>query len=54
MRVKTLRKHANGFGPQYVKNVGRKYDAPETVARNLIATGLVAEDKPAKEPSGDD
>lgn len=44
MRVKTIRKHSNSHAPQYVKNVGRKYDLPERDARNLIAAGLVVED----------
>lgn len=44
MKLRTIRKHSNSFAPVYVKNVGRKYEAPEKVARNLIAAGLVAED----------
>lgn len=42
MKVKTLRKHANPYPPKYVKNVGRKYELPERVGRNLIALGFVA------------
>lgn len=54
MRVKTLRKHINAFAPQPVKNIGRKYEADERTARNLIAAGLVEEDKPVQENSGED
>lgn len=44
MKVRTIKRHGNAHAPQYVKNVGRKYDLPERDARNLIAAGLVVED----------
>ncbi|MBX7459553.1 hypothetical protein [Qipengyuania huizhouensis] len=44
MKVRTLRRHGNAHKPQYVKNVGRKYEVSERDGRNLIAAGLVAED----------
>ena len=46
MRVRTLRQHSNPHKPQVVKNIGRKYELPDAEARNLIAQGIVAEDKP--------
>lgn len=48
MRVRTLRKHSNAYPPQLVKNVGRKYDLSDQDAQNLIAAGLVEEDKPVQ------
>lgn len=45
MKVRTIKKHSNAFAPVYVKNVGRKYEATERAARNLIAAGLVEEDE---------
>lgn len=44
MKLKTIRKHSNAFAPVYVKNVGRKYEAPDRAARILIAAGLAEED----------
>jgi hypothetical protein len=46
MRVRTIRKHRNSYAPQPVKNIGRKYEVSDRDGRNLIAAGLVAEDKP--------
>ena len=43
MQVKTIRKHSNAFGPVFQKNVGRIYEVPDGVGRNLIAAGLVEE-----------
>lgn len=54
MRVRTIRRHINVHAPQPVKNIGRKYDVSERDGRNLIAAGLVEEDKPVQETSGED
>ena len=49
MRVRTIRRHINVHAPQPVKNVGRKYEVSERDGHNLIAAGLVEEDKPVQE-----
>lgn len=54
MRVRTLRKHINAHKPQPVKNVGRKYEVDERTARNLIASGIVAEDRPVQKNGDED
>lgn len=46
MKVRTIKRHGNAHAPQYVKNVGRKYDLPEREAKNLITAGLVEADAP--------
>lgn len=43
MKVRTIRKHQNGFGGKFVKAVRSKYELPETEARGLIKAGLVVE-----------
>ena len=53
MKVKTLKKHSNAYAPQFVKNVGRKYEVSERDGRNLIAAGLVEEDKPKASDEAD-
>ena len=52
MKVRTIRKHSNPHGPVYVKHLGRKYEVSERDGANLIAAGLVEEDKP--ETAGDE
>lgn len=44
MKVRTIRKHSNGFPPVYAKNIGRKYVAPDRDAKNLITAGHVVAD----------
>lgn len=39
MKIRTTRRHYNAYAPQFEKNPGRIYDAPEKVARNLISAG---------------
>lgn len=51
MRVRTIRKHVNEYGEQPVKNLGRKYDAPERTARNLISAGFVVADVKDNDPA---
>ena len=46
MKVRTIRKHSNAHGPVYVKHWGRKYEVTERDGANLIAAGMVEEDKP--------
>ena len=41
MRVRTIMKHINRYGPQPVKNIGRIYEATDKDAANLIQTGRV-------------
>lgn len=53
MKVRTLRRHGNAHKPTYVKNPGRKYEAPNRDAGNLITAGLVEEDKPDAPDSQD-
>ena len=48
MKVRTIRKHNNWHQPVYAKNIGRKYDLPDRLAANLIATGLVEADDAAE------
>lgn len=49
MKVRTIRRHGNSHGPQYLKHPGRKYELPEAEARNLIALGLVEDDEVQRE-----
>lgn len=51
MKVKTIRQHGNGHAPQYLKNVGRKYELPDAEAKRLIRDGLVEADKPGEDNS---
>jgi hypothetical protein len=44
MRVRTIRKHINGYPPVAEKNPGRKYDVPDDAAGSLIASGVVEAD----------
>lgn len=53
MKVRTIKRHGNAYKPQYVKNLGRKYVATDSDAKNLITAGLVEEDKPDA-PDGQD
>ncbi len=53
MKVRTVRKHSNSHGAVFVKNPGRKYEAPDRDAQNLIRSGLIEEDKPDA-PDGQD
>lgn len=46
MKVRTVRRHINPYGPTPVKNIGRKYEVSDRDGRNLIAARLVVEDKP--------
>lgn len=46
MKVRTVRKHSNGFKPVYVKNIGRKYELPDRDGNNLIIVGHVVADTP--------
>ena len=41
MRVRTLRKHINSYGPQPTKNRGRIYEVSDRDGANLIHAGLV-------------
>lgn len=43
MKVRTIRKHINSYGPQPTKNFGRIYTVSDKEAANLIAAGLVEE-----------
>lgn len=43
MKVRTLRKHQNGYGDCFVKNVRKQYDVDDAVAARLIREGLVEE-----------
>jgi len=45
MKVRTIRKHQNGYGDSFVKNLRRQYELPEREARGLIRAGLVEEVK---------
>lgn len=53
MRVRTIKQHTNPHPPQYVKNIGRKYDLADSEARMLIEAALVEEDS-ADQEAGDD
>lgn len=48
MRVRTIKQHINEHLPKALKNIGRKYEVSEREGANLIAMGLVEEDKPGK------
>jgi hypothetical protein len=54
MRVRTIRKHINRHGPVPIKQHGRKYEVSDRDGRNLIAAGLVEEDRPAAKLGGDE
>lgn len=54
MKVRTVRKHCNGYAPQWVKNPGRKYVLPDDVGANLIASGLVEVDEDDAAPAADE
>lgn len=43
MRVRTKRKHGNGYGDTYEKNPGKQYDVPDEAAAVLIDQGYVEE-----------
>lgn len=47
MKVRTIHTHQNEYPPVFVKQHGRKYEVSDRDGRNLIASGLVEEDKPA-------
>lgn len=53
MKVRTIRKHSNSFGPVYVKHIGRKYVAPDRDAQNLVAVGHVVADTPDEDQHED-
>lgn len=52
MKVRTIREHGNSHPPVYRKRNGRKYEVSGREGANLIAAGLVEEDKP--EPASDE
>lgn len=54
MKVRTIRKHSNGFAPVYAKNIGRKYVAPDRDVQNLIAAGYVVADTPVADMPDED
>lgn len=45
MKVRTIRQHINEHPPKALKNIGRKYEVSEREGANLIATGVVEEDR---------
>lgn len=54
MKVRTIRRHQNGHGDSFVKNLRKQYELPEREAQNLIRAGLVEAVKPAPvEPDED-
>ena len=45
MKVKTLKPHGNGYGPDYSKSKDDEYDIPAAAAAPLIIHGFVEEVK---------
>jgi len=41
VRVRTIRRHENGYPPQFEKNPGRTYEVPAGAEKSLIANGYV-------------
>ena len=41
VKVRTKRKHGNGYGPKWLKNPGRIYEATARDAANLVHIGAV-------------